>query len=101
MSERKEFRLRLPEPRWLWPLPSEPTAARGVPYCDDSCPLHDGKRCEATGMQPGNICEPSVVNMARHLDRAAKIAARIGCANDGKCDVTSCVSCSLLAAVRT
>jgi len=41
-----------------------------VPWCDDGCPHHDGKRCELIGHRPDAICEPAVhilVNMAQRL----------------------------------
>lgn len=41
----------------------------GIPWCDDSCPQHDGKRCQITGFRPSSICEPAVGNMARDVSR--------------------------------
>ena len=32
----------------------------GVPACDESCPQHDGKRCEIMGRRPSSVCEPAV-----------------------------------------
>jgi hypothetical protein len=43
----------------------------GVPLCSDRCPSHDGKRCVVLGHQPGRICEPAVVEMARLLRERA------------------------------
>lgn len=43
---------------------------RRVPYCDEQCPQHDGKRCRLMGVQPSSICEPEVLNLI------AAIAAR-------------------------
>ena len=37
----------------------------GVPWCSDSCPQHDGKRCRLLGLRPVSICEPAVVELAR------------------------------------
>ncbi len=39
-----------------------------LPWCDDECPLHDGKRCEATGHHAPTLCEPAVEAMAAILD---------------------------------
>jgi hypothetical protein len=44
-----------------------PNWVSNVPHCSDSCPKHDGKRCEALGHRPGDICEPAVVEMAEAL----------------------------------
>jgi hypothetical protein len=55
MSDEREY-----EPRW----------SGNVPWCDEACRLHDGKRCMALGARPGSICEPTVaeiVKEARHL----------------------------------
>jgi len=38
---------------------------QGVPRCVESCPAHDGKRCEILGRKPDAICEPAVAGMAR------------------------------------
>lgn len=43
-----------PRPEWQ---------ANGVPCCSESCPLHDGKRCEALGVRAPNVCEPCVEEM--------------------------------------
>ena len=43
----------------------------GVPFCNENCPQHDGKRCRVLGMRPDNICEPTVVEMARLLRQVA------------------------------
>ena len=40
----------------------------GLPICVDSCPRHDGKRCELTGARPCIICEVAVKRMAKRLD---------------------------------
>jgi len=40
---------------------------RGVPYCTESCPEHDGKRCKLLGHRPGNLCEPMVIEMVEDL----------------------------------
>lgn len=32
----------------------------GVPWCAETCPAHDGKRCAVTGSRAGDICEPGV-----------------------------------------
>ena len=39
-----------PAPRW----------EDSVFYCDEACPLHDGKRCERMGARPFTLCEPAV-----------------------------------------
>ena len=41
----------------------------GVPWCDDGCRYHDGKRCELLGHRPHYLCEPVVLEMAKLLDR--------------------------------
>lgn len=35
-----------------------------VPWCDEHCPHHDGKRCRVLGLSPGRLCEPVVKQMA-------------------------------------
>lgn len=39
----------------------------GVPMCQETCRLYDGKRCELTGFRPSAICEPSVIAMRELL----------------------------------
>jgi hypothetical protein len=46
-----------------------PRIYEGIPYCDDTCPEHDGKRCRLLGLQPGNICEPAVVELVAEKHR--------------------------------
>lgn len=47
------------------PVEPQPNIIDGVPFCsDEDCPLYDGKRCEALGASPGNICEPAVGSMS-------------------------------------
>ena len=41
---------------------------KGVPYCTERCPEHDGKRCEILGHAPSTICEPAVAEMAAKLN---------------------------------
>jgi hypothetical protein len=36
-----------------------------VPWCDEKCPKHDGKRCEELGFRPSAICEPEVRDIVR------------------------------------
>jgi hypothetical protein len=36
-----------------------------VPHCWDTCPSHDGKRCQVTGVRPGPLCEPTVERLAQ------------------------------------
>lgn len=41
-----------------------------VPWCDEHCQYHDGKRCELLGHRPERICIPGVrilVDMATRL----------------------------------
>jgi hypothetical protein len=38
-----------------------------IPWCDESCPQHDGKRCREIGFRPGNICEPEVRDLVIRL----------------------------------
>ncbi len=38
-----------------------------VPYCDEMCPQHDGKRCRIMGVRPSSICEPEVLNLLADL----------------------------------
>lgn len=45
----------------------EPAWADDVPFCDERCPQHDGKRCRLLGERPGRICEPAVSAMAEAL----------------------------------
>lgn len=42
-----------------------PLIVRGVPWCSESCPSHDGKRCIQLGHRPDAICEPAAREMAR------------------------------------
>lgn len=51
--------------------------AAGIPWCDDSCPQHDGKRCRLTGFRPGSFCEPAVAEMAERLAAPDPRDARI------------------------
>jgi hypothetical protein len=44
----------------------------GVPFCDDSCAYHDGKRCELLGSRPDWICQPAVRAMASRLTKAPR-----------------------------
>ncbi len=43
-----------------------------VPYCDEQCPQHDGKRCRIMGCRPSSICEPEVLNLLADLDASEK-----------------------------
>jgi len=43
-----------------------------VPFCQESCPHHDGKRCRVMGLRAPNICEPVVVQMSRLLSAEAR-----------------------------
>lgn len=36
----------------------------GVPWCNDRCPSHDGKRCDLLGCRPDAVCVPAVRQMA-------------------------------------
>jgi hypothetical protein len=51
---------------------AKPVWADGIPLCDGSCPLYDGKRCAATGFRPRGICEPVVAQMSRMLTEGPK-----------------------------
>lgn len=42
------------QPEWL---------SIGVPLCNESCPSHDGKRCELMGCRPDEMCQPAVMAM--------------------------------------
>lgn len=53
----------------------EVDSVNGVPFCSESCPLHDGKRCEATGFRPGRICEPAVIRLVEERDEWQAYAA--------------------------
>lgn len=49
-----------------------PTWSADVPFCsDEQCARYDGKRCDAMGHRPGNICEPAVSRMGGALTTAA------------------------------
>lgn len=56
--------------------PAHPMWSRGVPYCDDACRHHDGKRCRLLGLRLGAVCEPVVEAMGSALESAAKGAGR-------------------------
>ena len=53
---------------------------RGIAYCSESCPQHDGKRCMLTGMRPNGVCEPWVSLLLQKVDEAE--AAMRGLQND-------------------
>lgn len=44
-----------------------PTWNHGVPFCNEHCPYHDGKRCQLIGQRPGHLCEPCVQAMGSAL----------------------------------
>lgn len=45
---------------------AQPKWHGGVPYCSlEDCRRYDGKRCDAQGMRPQNICEPVVQRLAQ------------------------------------
>lgn len=44
----------------------------GVPMCVETCPSHDGKRCEVLGRRPGHICEPAVVTLVDRQRRKSE-----------------------------
>jgi hypothetical protein len=48
----------------------------GVPWCSDSCPQHDGKRCRILGYRSDAVCVPAVVELARIA--AGLSPARVG-----------------------
>ena len=56
----------------------QPDIIDGVPRCSlEDCPLYDGKRCEAIGARPGDICEPVVGSMSVDIDTAlANLASK-------------------------
>lgn len=39
-----------------------------VPFCTDTCPEHDGKRCSILGRRPGELCLPMVKAMGKKLE---------------------------------
>lgn len=41
----------------------------GVPWCNERCRAHDGKRCDLTGFKPRGVCEPEVAEMAALISR--------------------------------
>ena len=41
-------------------LPIIPDWRDDVPWCNESCPKHDGKRCEVLGRRPDDMCVPAV-----------------------------------------
>ena len=41
----------------------EPEWFDGLPCCSESCPSHDGKRCELMGFRPSRLCEPAVAEI--------------------------------------
>lgn len=51
--------------------PAVPEWSGYVPFCQDRCPHHDGKRCELLGHRAheGLPCEPVVTAMALMLNR--------------------------------
>lgn len=46
----------------------QPEWFHGIPKCRESCPSHDGKRCEKIGFRAPDYCEPAIEAMARGLD---------------------------------
>ena len=47
---------------------AQPDWDGGIPFCAESCPRHDGKRCEILGTLPSLICGPCVNGMAHVLN---------------------------------
>lgn len=41
-----------------------------LPYCSGECRSHDGKRCRLLGHRPGDVCEPAVSALIRHIEEA-------------------------------
>lgn len=42
-----------------------------LPLCSESCPHHDGKRCELMGFRPGQFCEPvleAITDLVAHAE---------------------------------
>jgi hypothetical protein len=37
-----------------------PAITDRIPFCNERCPHHDGKRCSVLGRRPGSICEPAI-----------------------------------------
>lgn len=67
MTDRKPFR---PLPVIILDLREQridPRWSDNVPWCDERCAQHDGKRCQVTGLRPDGICEPAVKEMAEVL----------------------------------
>ena len=49
-----------------WWLPSQNVV---LPYCQDDCPCHDGRRCSILGRRPDSVCEPAVAALVREVTR--------------------------------
>jgi hypothetical protein len=47
----------------------QPNWNEDVPWCDENCPKHDGKRCTELGFRPSAICEPAVRDLVQALKR--------------------------------
>jgi len=62
-----------------------------VPYCVDSCPSHDGKRCVKIGHRPPSLCEPMVQRMGELLDAAEELGAN--CSNGHAAYHSGCTPC--------
>lgn len=43
--------------------------ADDIPWCDDRCPFHDGKRCSLLGYPPHRICLPAVHILVSEVTR--------------------------------
>ena len=59
------------EPEWT---------SDGQPVCSQSCPSHDGKRCQLIGFRPSMLCEPAVVAMADEIRRLHALPVLRTCA---------------------
>lgn len=56
--------------------PTPRVDSAGVPWCDESCPQHDGKRCRILGFRPSSICEPAVADIVRENARLEALIVR-------------------------
>jgi len=51
----------------------KPNIEGGVPWCDESCPQHDGKRCKHLGFPPETLCIPAVKQMRTDLRKYKRL----------------------------
>ncbi len=55
----------------------QPVRDDGIPFCDDDCQQHDGKRCRILGCSPAYHCEPAIEALIATLaaEQQARAAA--------------------------